>query len=77
MSSAVLMEPILKEVFAKSVTSDVLPVSDQPPTVFLALPIKFFTKEDAGLSVPPFLSRRSDKMLLVLTPVLMASTKFR
>ena len=75
-SSAVLLELILKEEFVKFVTSSVQLVLVLLQTVFLVLLVKFSTREDVGLNAQQFLFRKLVKMHHVLIPVLMDSTKY-
>ena len=57
-SSAVLLELILKEEFVKFVTSSVQLVLVLLQTVFLVLLVKFSTREDVGLNAQQFLLRK-------------------
>ena len=63
------------EEFVKFVTSDVLLVLGQLPTVSHVLQVKFSTKEDAGLNVLLFLFRKLVKVPHALMSVLTVSTK--
>lgn len=74
----VMMEPSLKMVSVKFVTSNALPVSEALPTVFLAHQVNFFIREDVGLPVllSCFLILRVELLHHVLKLAQMDSTKY-